>query len=239
LFLASAFAILGANVAWAYGGTIGANEYVGPGRTATDYKNPLPIRGQPNHYHVTVCNDGNWYGVWYPPEWRDNDGRVNGTPKGQNQHGHAKEEDGTGGGVQIMGNGRGGDDIEITLRKEKGATVYLRIRVIDCSHLRGQRGLLASTVPLWLSPAEDTAFPLSDFPPELRANNRHFRAEIGRMSVFPFPPGRDDRPRPPVAPGEHLVPPERNFVLPHYTCMGVRCAMNSATTIQPQQKEVR
>lgn len=121
-------------MSWGYGGTIGPTEYTGTPPVPTDYKNPLQNPGVPHHYHVTICNDGTWYGVWYPPEWKGNNGAVRGTPKGKNQHGYAKEEDGTGGGVQIMGNGKGGDNIEITLRKENGDTVYLMIHVIDCSH---------------------------------------------------------------------------------------------------------
>ncbi len=133
-------------ICWSYGGTIGPVEYTGipPNREPTDYKNPLQTPDQPHHYHVTICNDGNWYGVWYPSEWKGNDGAVQGTPKGKNQHGYAKEEDGTGGGVQIMGNGKGGDSIEITLRKKNGDTVYLIIHVIDCSHPPTPRGRVAA-----------------------------------------------------------------------------------------------
>lgn len=120
---------------WGYSGTIGPAEFVGvsPNKVATDFKNPLPSPGNPHHYHVTICNNGAWYGVWHPREWRGNKGAVQGRPKKNNQHGYAKEEDGTGGGVQIMGNGTGSHDIEITLRKENGTTVYLMIHVVNCS----------------------------------------------------------------------------------------------------------
>lgn len=143
--------LLFAGSAWGYGGTIGPNEFVGPNHTPTDFKNPLPVPGRPHTYHVTLCNNGSWYGVWYPPEWRGNNGRVRDDPGKLGQHGYAKEEDGTGGGVQMMGNGAGGTTNTVTLYKENGTTVILRIRVIDCSHAvapGGQRGVLA--VAAWV-----------------------------------------------------------------------------------------
>jgi hypothetical protein len=163
LMVASALWIVGSSAAWGYGGTIGPAEYVGMPKQATNYKNPLPVAGQPHRYHVTICNDGNWYGAWYPAEWNGNDDRVQATPSGNNQHGYAKEEDGTGGGVQIMGNGRGGDSIEVTLHKKHGQTVYLRIRVIDCSHLQAPRGLLAGLNGYSPAPAQESLFPASGF----------------------------------------------------------------------------
>jgi hypothetical protein len=186
LMAASALSILGASVALAYDGRLGPTEYVGNPKQATDYKNPLPVAGRPHHYHVSICNDGSWYGVWHPAEWQGNaDGRVRGTPSGHNQHGYAKEEDGTGGGVQIMGNGKGGDNQEITLHKENGETVYLLIHVIDCSHRAvGPRGLLANAganFPYSPMPAHNGLFPTDGFGGLLLPNDER----INRPSVMP------------------------------------------------------
>lgn len=137
-------------VAYGYGGGIGPEEYTGAGsaRQATDYKNPLRDPTRPNTYHVTICDDGNWYGAWYPPEWKGNSGGVKGNGSVKGQHGYAKQEDGTGGGVQIMGNSPG--TTEVTLTKEGGITLHLRIRVIHCDNSnQGHRGITenATAVP--------------------------------------------------------------------------------------------
>lgn len=158
--------------------TIGPAEYVGVPKTATDYKNPLPVAGRPNTYHVTVCNDGNWYGVWYPPEWKGNTDRVAGTLQGNNQHAY--------------GNGIGGDNQWITLHKKNGPAVRLLIHVIDCVRERGQRGVLASAVPLFPN-GQFEAFG-EQFPP----NNDVFRRQFGHAMSEVYPPNTQlmDRPLP-------------------------------------------
>ena len=175
--------------AFGYGGTIGPNEYVGrpPNRTATDYKNPLPVPGEPHHYHITICNDTEWYGVWYPPEWRGNDGRVRGTPNKVGQHGYAKEEDGTGGGVQIMGNGAGGTTNDVTLTKENGDTVVLTIHVVDCSHAvapGATRGQVAAVV--WVNGSR-TGLKL---PPD---SAKHLKAVVAAVEARQMSAGEEAR----------------------------------------------
>jgi hypothetical protein len=244
LMAASALWILGATAAWGYGGTIGPAEYAGVPKQATDYKNPLPVVGNPHHYHVTICNDGNWYGVWYPAEWRGNDGPVRGTPDGYNLHGYAKEEDGTGGGVQIMGNGKGGDIREVTLAKKNGQTVYLKIRVIDCSHQQAPRGLLAA--------ADEGRLPKSSFPmPKTLVSPSEFGAVLPPAENSHYAPSRlpavgyraspqvIERPTPlPATPQISASSQKPNF-LSSRGCIGTTCASNLDTTIESRLKELR
>ena len=127
---------------------IGPQEYTGEGsaKQATDFKNPLRVPNKPNTYHVTICDNNSWTGVWYPPEWKGNTGRVKGNST-EKDHGHAKEEDGTGGGVQMMGSSVGTTDVALT--KENGQTVHLIIRVIHCDNSnKGHRGVTENATAL-------------------------------------------------------------------------------------------
>ena len=127
---------------------IGPQEYTGEGsaKQATDFKNPLRVPNKPNTYHVTICDNNSWTGVWYPPEWKGNTGRVKGNST-EKDHGHAKEEDGTGGGVQMMGSSVGTTDVALT--KENGQTVHLIIRVIHCDNSnKGHRGVTENSTAL-------------------------------------------------------------------------------------------
>lgn len=139
LGLLTAACVLAPLAAFGYGGMIGPNEFQGAGatRTATDFKNPLPS-GTPHHYHVTLCNDGAWLGVWYPLEWKGNKGGVAGAPGANAPHAFAKQEEGSGSangslGVQLMGNGQGGTTDDLALSKQEGDTVFLSARVVDCA----------------------------------------------------------------------------------------------------------
>jgi hypothetical protein len=241
LLAASALWIVGATAAWGYGGTIGPAEFVGIPKQATDYKNPLPVPHVPGHYHVTVCNDANWYGVWYPPEWKGNDGRVRGTPKENNQHGYAKEEDGTGGGVQIMGNGGGGNDKEITLQKENGQTLYLTIHVIDCSRHAGLRGLLAAAVPLPPLHDRGTVLPLNSLGDQLTANDGHIRIEPGPTMGEIYRASRQlgAGRNAPIAPSVHASVPGQKFDPTRDGCMTVTCAAHPATPIEGLKRKIQ
>ncbi|HWA30584.1 MAG TPA: hypothetical protein VG867_05785 [Rhizomicrobium sp.] len=136
--LGPAAALLFVTASLGYGGSLGRDEKDANGNW-TDFKNPLPTPDPehpdqvlPHHYHVTVCNNGSWYGYWVPPEWQGVDGGVTHSDETPGQHGYAKGSDGTEGGLQVMGNGRGGDSVDVTLRKGGGNEITLTIRVIPC-----------------------------------------------------------------------------------------------------------
>lgn len=119
----------------------------------TDYKNPIKDGVTPGgipHYHVTVC-EGFTLGPWYPwgnghrdaePMQKSNRD-LTPASKGGRSHGDAGTAGGSDGGVSITSRTVGTSEATITLKENDGTVkqIVLLIRVIDCAHRAGTKGI--------------------------------------------------------------------------------------------------